>query len=192
MKWVNLAIAACLVLKSFAQGVSHVRGTLTSFTYTGPSGSREYTVYTPSGYSKLSRVPLIIVLHGCTQSSSIIMVESEFNTLAEEKQFVVAYASQTVADGYKACWGYWIPGDQSRGSGTPTSNSFLVDPLIFYAGEPAIIAGIAQTIQSSSLWIIDSRRTYITGFSAGAAMSVIGANLNTMLLASSDPKAQWE
>lgn len=118
MKWVNLVIAACSVLGSF--GDSHDRGTLTSFTYTGPAGSRGYSVYTPSGYTKLFKVPLIIVLHGCTQSSSIIMVESEFNALAEEKRFVVAYASQTVADGYKACWNYWNPADQSRGSGMCT------------------------------------------------------------------------
>lgn len=68
----------------------------------------------------------------------------------------------------------------------------LVNPLIFHAGEPAIIAGIAQTIQGSSLWNIDLRRTYVTGFSAGAAMSVIGTNLNIMPFPSSDPEAQWE
>ena len=120
MKWVNLVIAACSILGSFARGAEdghHDSGTLTSFTYTGPAGSRGYNVYTPSGYTKFFKVPLIIVLHGCTQSSSIIMVESEFNALAEEKRFVVAYASQTVADGYKACWNYWNPADQSRGSG---------------------------------------------------------------------------
>ena len=68
----------------------------------------------------------------------------------------------------------------------------LVNPLIFHAGEPAIIAGIAQTIQGSSLWNIDLRRTYITGFSAGAAMSVIGTNPNLIPFASSDREAQWE
>jgi poly(3-hydroxybutyrate) depolymerase len=47
------------------------------------------------------------------------------------------------------------------------------------SGEPAIIAGIAQTVQSSSTWNIDKDRTYITGLSAGAAMSVIGEYAKT-------------
>ncbi|KIL58309.1 hypothetical protein M378DRAFT_15627 [Amanita muscaria Koide BX008] len=41
------------------------------------------------------------------------------------------------------------------------------------SGEPAIIAGIAQTIQNNTAWNIDKKRTYVIGFSTGAAMTVI-------------------
>ncbi|KAK2465784.1 hypothetical protein APHAL10511_002328 [Amanita phalloides] len=160
MKWVNLAAVFSSVLTISVRCAeildSRGPGTLSQFTYVGSAGHREYTVYTPSGYSKLGQVPLIVVLHGCTQSSSIILVDSEFNVLAEEEKFIVAYINQTEADNYLACWDWWGREDQARGS-----------------GEPAIIAGIARTIQSSTLWNINVDRTYITGFSAGAGMGLI-------------------
>src|SRR5207245_4314093 len=55
------------------------------------------------------------------------------------------------------CWNWFDTADQARRS-----------------GEPAIIAGIAQTVeQDTSHWTIDSHRVYVAGLSAGAAMSVI-------------------
>ncbi|KIL54394.1 hypothetical protein M378DRAFT_18926 [Amanita muscaria Koide BX008] len=41
------------------------------------------------------------------------------------------------------------------------------------SGEPAIIAGIAQTVQNNTAWNIDEKRTYVIGLSTGAAMTVI-------------------
>src|SRR4051794_41474973 len=38
------------------------------FVYSGPAGSRRYFVYTPAGYSLDQRVPMVVMLHGCTQS----------------------------------------------------------------------------------------------------------------------------
>ena len=95
------------------------RGTTTSFSYSGPAGSRGYNVYTPAGYSRDSPVPLIVVLHGCTQSPSIIAANSNFGALADEKQFVLAFPSETEADNFGACWDWYglRSADQSRGSG---------------------------------------------------------------------------
>src|SRR4051812_2838492 len=38
-------------------------------TYTGPAGSRSYDVYLPAGHRKTTRLPLVLLLHGCDQSS---------------------------------------------------------------------------------------------------------------------------
>ena len=38
------------------------------FTYGGPPGSRRYFVYTPAGYTIDQRVPMVVMLHGCTQT----------------------------------------------------------------------------------------------------------------------------
>lgn len=107
------------------------RGTTTSFSYSGPVGSRGYNVYTPAGYSRDSPVPLIVVLHGCTQSSSIIAANSNFGALADEKQFVLAFPSETEADNYGACWDWYgiRSADQSRNSGKCSFQLALLLPL---------------------------------------------------------------
>ncbi|KAM6491440.1 putative esterase [Amanita muscaria] len=115
-------------------------GTTSEFTYSGTAGSRDYNVYTPNGYTTTSSVPLVLVIHGCTETPSSIAADSRFDALADKEQFIVAYPSQ----------------------------SLLANP-----GEPAIIAGIAQTIQNNTAWSIDENRTYMIGLSTGAAMSVV-------------------
>src|SRR5947209_18520767 len=39
------------------------------FVYNGPNGSRPYFVYTPQNYRTGTSVPLIVMLHGCTQTA---------------------------------------------------------------------------------------------------------------------------
>src|SRR5205085_5661596 len=77
--------------------------------------------------------------------------------LAEHKQFNVIYPQQDRGDNQEQCWNWFESSDQSRGS-----------------GEPAILAGITQTVQqNTSRWTIDPQRVYVAGLSAGAAMAVI-------------------
>ncbi|KIL61874.1 hypothetical protein M378DRAFT_13212 [Amanita muscaria Koide BX008] len=64
-------------------------GTTAEFTYSGTSGSRGYNIYTPNGYSTTSSVPLVIVIHGCTETPSSIAANSQFNALADKEQFIM-------------------------------------------------------------------------------------------------------
>ncbi|KAM6493840.1 esterase [Amanita muscaria] len=131
-------------------------GTTSEFTYSGTAGSRDYNVYTPTGYTTTSSVPLVVVIHGCTETPSSIAADSGFDVLADQEQFIVAYPSQSLLASPSRCWNWYLPDDQARGS-----------------GEPAIIAGIAQTVQNNTAWNIDKKRTYVIGLSTGAAMTVI-------------------
>lgn len=127
------------------------------FKYNGPAGSRPYFVYTPENYQVGKAVPLIVMLHGCTQTGIDFATGTQMNQLAEQYNFIVVYPQQLSFYNPALCWNWFDPANQYRGK-----------------GEPAIIAGIVQEIESNtSQWTIDRHRIYVTGISAGAAMAVI-------------------
>jgi len=132
-------------------------GTFTQYTYSGSAGSRPYYVYTPANYQAGTAVPLIVMLHGCTQTPTDFAAGTQMNALADQDQFIVVYPQQTSTYNSEECWNWFQTADQTRGS-----------------GEPAIIAGIVQTVeQTTSQWTIDTNHVYVAGMSAGAAMAVI-------------------
>ena len=127
------------------------------FLYSDVTGSHPYFVYTPENYTVGTPVPLIVMLHGCTQTALDFAAGTRMNQLAEQYNFIVVYPQQTSANNQNLCWNWFLPTNQARGS-----------------GEPASIAGIIQTVQNTTaMWTIDATRIYVTGISAGAAMSVI-------------------
>lgn len=127
------------------------------YTYNGPAGSRPYFVYTPQNYQVGTAVPLIVMLHGCGQTAVDFATGTHMNQLAEEYNFIVAYPQETNNASINLCWNWYDPAHQARDG-----------------GEPSIIAGVVLAIEENTAqWTIDPRRVYVTGISAGAAMSVI-------------------
>src|SRR5690242_8802521 len=61
------------------------------------AGQRPYFVYTPTGYRPGTRVPLVVMLHGCSQTPRGIAVATGWNDLAEEHNLIVVYPGQTLA-----------------------------------------------------------------------------------------------
>src|SRR5260370_2139732 len=150
-------IFACVLFLSALRSAQARSGTWQQFTYNGPAGSRPYFVYTPANYHAGTAVPLVVMLHGCTQNPSVFAAGTQMDALADQKQFIVVYPQQTSPYNASDCWNWFEPADQARGS-----------------GEPAIIAGITRTVEgSTAAWTINTHRVYVAGLSAGAAMSVI-------------------
>ncbi|RKT45951.1 extracellular catalytic domain type 1 short-chain-length polyhydroxyalkanoate depolymerase [Thiocapsa rosea] len=124
--------------------------------YTASAGTLAYKLYIPSGY-RGQPLPLVVMLHGCTQSPDDFAAGTGMNTLAEQELVLVAYPAQSLATSATKCWSWFRPEDQHRGR-----------------GEPALIAGITREIIRD--YAVDPDRVYIAGLSAGgAAAAIMGA-----------------
>jgi poly(hydroxyalkanoate) depolymerase family esterase len=126
-------------------------------TYTNAAGSRAYRGYVPSTYRAGTPAPLVVVLHGCTESADVMRQLTRFDQLAEAKGFLVVFPEQPQSANYLHCWNFFQDAHMHRGT-----------------GEPSLIAGITDWVRQH--YAVDSRRIYVTGLSAGGAMaSVMGA-----------------
>ena len=173
---IALVVAAivALTLQVGARPAAAAASTFVQYTYSGSAGSRTYYVYTPVNYTTGQRVPLIVMLHGCGGNAVDFSNTTQMNALADSKQFIVVYPQQSST--YNGCWVWAGLANQARG-----------------AGEPAIIAGITQTVMADAAhWNVDPGHVYIVGFSAGAGMAVVMAATYPDLYAAMGESAGYE
>jgi poly(hydroxyalkanoate) depolymerase family esterase len=136
-------------------------------TITAAGRTRRALVHSPAGVPPQTAVPLVCLLHGCTQDAASFAVATRMNEAADRHGFVAVYPQQERGDNQQRCWNWFLPEHQARGAGEPAS----------------IAAVIRQAAGTTSPWTIDTRRIFVAGLSAGGAMAAILAATHPDLFA---------
>lgn len=97
---------------------------------------------------------LVVVLHGCTQTAAGYDKGSGWSQLADEQGFVCLFPEQQRANNPNLCFNWFSPADNKRDRGETLS----------------IRQMIAATVE---IYDIDPSRIFVTGLSAGGAMTSV-------------------
>ncbi len=82
-------------------------------TYSNKAGSRTYKLFVPSSYHQGQPLPLVVMLHGCTQSPDDFAAGTRMNFIAEEQNCLVVYPAQPSAANPSKCWNWFRATDQT-------------------------------------------------------------------------------
>ena len=116
-----------------------------------------YRLYVPPR-SDDRLLPVIVMLHGCTQDAADFAAGTAMNELAAQRGCIVVYPEQLARANCMRCWNWFDPSHQHRG-----------------LGEPAMIAALAADVVQRCGG--DPRRVYVAGLSAGGAMAALVGQL---------------
>jgi poly(hydroxyalkanoate) depolymerase family esterase len=117
--------------------------------------TRHYKLFVPPDAAGRS-LPLVVMLHGCTQDPDDFAAGTGMNALAREQGFYVLYPAQAQDANPSRCWNWFKHNHQTRDR-----------------GETAVIATMTRAVIQARG--IDPERVYIAGMSAGGAMASLVA-----------------
>ncbi|MGU7782940.1 extracellular catalytic domain type 1 short-chain-length polyhydroxyalkanoate depolymerase [Burkholderia sp. PU8-34] len=109
-----------------------------------------YGLYVPHGRRR-ARMPLVVMLHGCTQTVDEFVQGTRMNLLADQHGFAVLYPEQSMRAHAHGCW-HWYEDTERAGRGEAHAVASLVDTLVDEHG-------------------FDASRVYVAGLSAGAGLA---------------------
>ena len=114
----------------------------------------QYRLYVPPGAAKGVAMPLVLMLHGCTQNADDFALGTGMNQAAAPANALVLYPVQTRSANPNGCWNWFEPGHQHRGQ-----------------GEPELLVAMVRDVMARHP--VDAQRVYAAGLSAGGAMAAV-------------------
>src|SRR6516164_8293783 len=100
------------------------------------------------------KAPLVIALHGCTQTADEYDHGTGWSSLADNLGFAVVYPQQQPANNPHNCFSWFLPDDIVRGHGEALSIRVMVEHAI-------------------ATFAADRGKAFVTGLSAGGAMASV-------------------
>ena len=104
--------------------------------------------------ASVHRRPLVVALHGCTQTADSYDQGTGWSDLADRLGFILIFPEQQPANNPKNCFSWFLPADTARDSGEALS----------------IRQMIAKAVEKFG---VDRSRMFVTGLSAGGAMASV-------------------
>lgn len=145
----------CILFPAFLFAAVTANAQLSRVKHFGKNkGHLKMYVHVPAGIDKNKEAPMVVVLHGCLQCAGSVASQTGWNKLADEHGFYVLYPQQRATNNMQKCFKWYKRKHLKKGK-----------------GENASIMSMVGYMKSS--YRIDSSKVFITGLSAGAAMSVI-------------------
>jgi poly(hydroxyalkanoate) depolymerase family esterase len=115
-------------------------------------GNLRMFAYAPQNLPPVA--PLVVVLHGCTQTADEYDYGTGWSSLADELGFAVIYPQQQPANNPRNCFSWFLPHDTARGQGEAHSIREMVEHAV-------------------ATFAADRGRVFVTGLSAGGAMASV-------------------
>ncbi|MFI7488428.1 PHB depolymerase family esterase [Micromonospora echinaurantiaca] len=143
-----LVAAAALTVAAPAQAAS-----LTQVTGFGSNpGNLAMYAYRPDNLP--ANAPALVLLHGCTQNAAGYFANSGWQKYADQWKFALIVPEQKSANNANTCFNWFETGDTARGQGEALSIKQMVD-------------------HAKSSYGTAANRVYVSGLSAGGAMSAV-------------------
>ncbi len=98
--------------------------------------------------------PLLVALHGCTQTAADFAAGTRFDQVAERAGALVLYPEQSPKANPQRCWNWFLEENQTR-----------------EGPEPAAVLALVEEV--ARRYPVDPARIYVAGLSAGAAFAAI-------------------
>ncbi|MFI9599977.1 PHB depolymerase family esterase [Streptomyces sp. NPDC052043] len=145
------ALAAALTAVTPLAPTAEAAGTLQQVASFG-SNPGNLAMYEYAPVNLPANAPLVVALHGCSQSASDYHAHSGWQKFADQWGFAVVYPQTSAANNLLSCFSWFDPAKDTRGKGEAASVAQMVDTAAAQYGS-------------------DRGRIFVTGLSAGGGMA---------------------